>query len=111
MARFVFGSIVLVPLCLACAACGTSTGADPKSAGYLSTPDAPLVAPVNQNDRSDATAGKQRESGYFPAADAPLTAPDGHTPDPSSTQKKQQNSGYFPAAGSPLVPPTTSPSQ
>ena len=107
MTRFAFAGIVLVPLCLACAACGTATGADPKTAGYLGSPDAPLVAPVNQNDRSDTTAQKQQNSGYFPQADAPLVAPNTHPVDASSTLQKQQNSGYFPSADAPLVPSTT----
>ncbi|HUH86296.1 MAG TPA: hypothetical protein VLX85_16935 [Stellaceae bacterium] len=77
-----------------------------QSPGYFTQAGAPLVAPVNQNDTSDATIQKQRESGYFPSADAPLAAPDNGNAGAAATASDQAESGYFPSADAPLVSPT-----
>ncbi len=92
----------------AAAFAGTPDTANP-SAGYLTIPDAPMVAP---NDATTGSSGstirRQQESGYFPTADAPMVAPDTVPGDASQTLPRQRASGYFPSADAPMVAPASS---
>ena len=77
------------------------------AAGYLSTPDAPLVAPNDYNTGSpQTTTARQQASGYFAVPDASLVPPTAYdTGSPAATLQRQRASGYFAEAGAPLVPP------
>ena len=108
MAKISWASALLVAVGVAGGACSNSaTGGQAHPVGYLSTPDAPLVAPINQYETSSTFQEKQEKSGYMPAAGTPLVAPDNQDETSDSTLQKQQKSGYFPSAGAPLVSPTT----
>lgn len=107
MTHFALAGTLFIAIGIAAAACSDSMprSAD-QSPGYFTNAGAPLVPPLDQNDRSDTTAQKQRTSGYYPYPDAPLVAPDEGNAGAQSTAKKQSDSGYFPSAGAPLVSPT-----
>lgn len=87
-----------------------AVGAQPAAAaGYLDTPDAPLVAPTLYDTGSArATAARQQASGYFADAGASLVAPTQFdTGSAAATAARQRESGYFAEAGAPLVSATT----
>jgi hypothetical protein len=106
MSRIALAGGLFIAIGVTAAACSDNMPrSSAQSPGYFTDAAAPLVAPYDQNDRSDTTAQKQEKVGYFPYPEAPLVAPDEGNAGADTTAGKQSESGYFPAAGAPLVAP------
>jgi hypothetical protein len=106
MSRIALAGSLFVAIGVAAAACNDNMPrSNAQSPGYFTDAAAPLVAPYDQSERSDATAQKQVKSGYYAYPEAPLVAPDEGDAGADTTAGKQSQSGYFPAAGASLVAP------
>ena len=106
MRRIALAGGLFIAIGVTAAACSDNMPrSNAQSPGYFTDAAAPLVAPYDQSERSDATAQKQVKSGYYAYPEAPLVAPDEGNAGADTTAGRQSESGYFPAAGAPLVAP------